>query len=124
MYYYKVRAYRLVDGIKVYSSHSKVVSAKPVLAIPAGLNVTRITSTSVKISWTKGPEASGYEVFRSPSSSGTYTRVATISNAATISYTNKGLTKGKTYYFKVRAYRAVNGKKIYSSYSTVKSIKL
>ncbi|GGB42459.1 InlB B-repeat-containing protein [Fictibacillus barbaricus] len=124
VYYYKVRAYRLIDGIKVYSSHSKVVSAKPVLAAPAGLNVTKITSTSVKISWTKGPEASGYEVFRATASSGTYTRVATISNGATISYTNKGLSKGKTYYYKVRAYRTVNGKKIYSSYSTVKSIKL
>ena len=33
-------------------------------------------------------------------------------------------TKGKTYYFKVRAYRTVDGKNIYSDYSTVKSIKV
>ena len=34
------------------------------------------------------------------------------------------LTSKKTYYFKVRAYKTVDGKKIYSAWSTVKSIKI
>ena len=39
-------------------------------------------------------------------------------------YTNKKLTSKKTYYYKVRAYRVVNGKKVYSGYSKVKGVKI
>lgn len=41
-----------------------------------------------------------------------------------ISYILKKLKKGKKYYVKVRAYKTVSGKKIYSAYSTKKSIKI
>ena len=32
------------------------------------------------------------------------------------------LKKGKTYYVKVRAYKTVNGKKLYGAYSAVKRV--
>lgn len=54
--------------------------------------------------------------------SGTYKTVTLTSKSAT----SKALTKlkaGKTYYVKVRAYKTVDGKKIYSSWSKVKSAK-
>lgn len=58
----------------------------------------------------------------STSKRGTYKAVATIRKAGTTSYTKKGLKKGKTYYFKVRAFNK-SGKTTYkSSYSTVKKI--
>lgn len=38
------------------------------------------------------------------------------------SYTNKGLTTGKTYYYKVRAYKINGSSKMYGKYSTVKSV--
>ena len=69
-------------------------------------------------------EASGYEVYRATSLTGKYTKVKTITNNSTLSYTNKSLSRGKTYYYKVRAYRIVNGTKKYSSYSTVRGLKL
>jgi hypothetical protein len=62
-YYYKLRAYRTVNGIKMYSGYSGAVSAKPVLAVLAGVKAARASSTSIKVSWTKGTEASGYEVY-------------------------------------------------------------
>ena len=34
------------------------------------------------------------------------------------------LTSGKTYYFRARAYKTVNGKKVYTDYSSVKKIKI
>jgi len=123
-YYYKIKAYRTVSGTNVNGPLSSVVSVKPVLAKPASLALSKPTSTSIKTTWGKVSEASGYEVYRATSSTGTYSKVATISKSSTVTYTNKSLKKGKTYYYKVRAYRVVNGKKIYSSYSVVKSVKL
>ena len=57
------------------------------------------------------------------SKSGKYTKIKT-AGKSTKSYTKSSLKKGKTYYFKVRTYKTVDGKKIYSSYSSVKSIKV
>lgn len=53
-----------------------------------------------------------------------YKNVKTITKNNTTSYTIKKLTKGKTYYVKVRSYKTVNGKKYYSNYSTVKTVKI
>ena len=121
-YYYKVRAYRTVDKKKVYSSYSSVVSAKPVLKTPS----VKLTSGSKKatIKWEKISGASGYEVYRATSKSGKYSKIKTITKNSTVSYVNSSLTKNKTYYYKVRAYRTVNGKKIHSSYSVAKSVKV
>lgn len=119
-YYYKVRAYRTVSGKKVYGAYSSVVSAKPV---PATVTAKRSTVTynSIKLTWSKISGANGYEVYRSGSKNGTYTKIKTITDANTLSYTNGGLTTGKTYYYKVCAYRTVSGKKVYGAYSAVVS---
>ena len=39
-----------------------------------------------------------------------------------VSYTNTKLKKNKKYYYKVRAYRTVKGKKVYGAFSSKKSI--
>jgi uncharacterized repeat protein (TIGR02543 family) len=118
-YYYKIRAYRTVNGVKVYSSYSSVTNSKPVLATPTGVKALRASSSSIKISWNEGSEASGYEVYRATSKMGSYSKLATITSSSTITYINKSVTKGRTYYYKVRSYRMVSGKKIYSGYSAV-----
>ena len=122
IYHYKVRAYRTVDGNRVYSSYSSIVSAKPLLSTPT---ITLSAGTKkAYVKWKKISGASGYEIYRSTSKTGSYSKVKTITSASTVSYTNSGLTSKKTYYYKVRAYRTVSGKKIYSSYSSIKNIKV
>ncbi|MBM6619109.1 InlB B-repeat-containing protein [Bacillus suaedaesalsae] len=123
-YYYKVRAYRIVSGKKVYNSFSKVVSAKPTLAAPSKIYLTKGSKTAIKVSWYNAGEATGYEIYRSIQKTGTYSRIKSITSAKTTSYTNTSLARAKTYYYKVRAYKVVNGKKVYSSFTTVAIYKL
>ncbi|MGM9533478.1 fibronectin type III domain-containing protein, partial [Intestinibacter sp.] len=120
IYTYKVRAYKVVNGKKIYSNYSdslKVVT-KP---LTPKVTLSSTVSRSIKVSWTNcSTKATGYEVYMATSKSGTYKLIKTTTSK---SYTKTGLTKGKTYYFKVRAYRTVSGEKIYGNYSTVKYIK-
>ena len=43
--------------------------------------------------------------------------------SSTLSYTDKGLSANKRYYYRVKAYKKVGSKKVYGSYSDVVSAK-
>ena len=120
-YYYKVRAYKTVNGGKVYGNYSSIVSISAKLSTPS-ISLSA-GNKKVYIKWNKVTDASGYEIYRATSKSGKYSKVTTITKGSTVSYTNSKLASKKTYYYKIRAYKTINGKKVYSSYSTVKSIK-
>ncbi|WP_052404758.1 S8 family serine peptidase [Bacillus rubiinfantis] len=120
-YYYKVVAHSTVDGVKLSSPNSVVASVKPTLKAPKSVKAAKASSTSIKLSWGKVNGASGYQVYRASSKAGKYSSVKTVPSGKTVSFTNLKLTKGKTYYYKVRAYRVIGGKKVYSSYSAVVS---
>lgn len=121
-YYYKMRAYSKVKGKKLYGAYSSVKSAK---VEPGKVNLKKVSSAgynSAKLSWDKVSGVSGYKIYRSTSKNGRYTAVKTVKSGSTVSYTDSKLTTGKKYYFKVRAYRSVNGKNIYGKYSDIKSV--
>ena len=80
-------------------------------------------SKAVTVKWKKVSNATSYQIYRATSKDGTYTKVATV-GSKTLSYKNSKLTKGKTYYYKVRAIRKMNSTTLYSPYSAVKSIKV
>ncbi len=115
-YYYKVRA---VNGKKT-GKFSAVKSAAPTLKKPTNLKVAKQSYTSSKVTWSKVNGAKKYQIYRSTTNkSGSFRLIKTTSERT---FENKNLTPGKKYYYKVRAYRIVNGKKQYSPYSAVKSI--
>lgn len=70
----------------------------------------------IKLSWSKSKNAKGYEVYRATRKKGSYKRVKTTKAS---SWTDKKVTAGKTYYYKVRAYSESRGKKQYSAYTKV-----
>ena len=88
--------------------------------------ITRVDrgDKNLKITWTKGTKGvTGYEIYRSTSLKGTYTRIATIQKIGTVSYTNTGLKANTTYYYKVRSYVVIGGKKVYGAFSSVAKAK-
>lgn len=118
VYYYKIRAYRMVGTTKVYSGYTTVVSAKPIPSVPTNFKAARYSSTSIKTTWIAVTGASGYEVYRATSSTGTYSLVKTTTS---LYFTNTGLTTGRTYYFKARSYKLVGTVKVYSGWTAVSS---
>ncbi len=80
--------------------------------------------TGAKLTWKKLSGASGYEIYRSTKKSGKYEKIKTVTGGKTTSYTDKKVTMGKTYYYKVRAYKKSGKTKLYSPYSGVKSAKI
>lgn len=120
-YYYKLKAVGMKSE-QVTSDYSKKVSAKPV---PEKATVTlKAGKKQAAVSWKKVAGASGYEVFYCTKKDGSYKKVKTVTKGGMVKYTHKKLKSGRTYYYKVRAYRTVNGKKVYGSYSSVKSVKV
>ena len=77
------------------------------------------STSSIKVSWKKAAKVNGYEVYRATSKAGKYTKAKTVTNPSTISFTDKGLKAGKTYYYKVRAYKNVSTEKVRGSFSAV-----
>lgn len=118
-YYYKITA--VVDGKE--SEYSKMVSAKPTSPIPSAVKAAKAKSSAATVTWKKSIGAKGYEIYMTTSSGGTYKKVKTVSSK-TYSLTKSDLTAGKTYYFKVRSYSLLDGKKVYSPFSKVVKIKV
>ncbi|RDU22154.1 hypothetical protein [Anaerosacchariphilus polymeriproducens] len=120
-YYYKIKAYRTVGSKKYYSKYSSVVSKKAVPSTPKVTSIKASSKDKIKLSWKKVTGASGYVVYRSNSKNGTYKEIKTVKNGKTVSFTDRKLNSQKRYYYRIRAYRNVNGKMIKSSYSSKKS---
>ena len=119
-YKFAVKAYKTVNGKEVLSTSFPQLTAS---TNPATANFT-LTAGSKKatVKWNKVTGASGYIVYYKTSKNGKWVKLTTAKASAT-SYTKNGLTKGKTYYFTVKAYRTVNGK-TYNAGFTTKSVKV
>lgn len=116
-YYYKVFARGTASNGKfIRSSGSKPVAAKSVLPAPS-FSVTSVDYRTNKVSWKKVSGASGYRIYRSTSRNGKYSKVKTITSSSTTSWKNTGLKAGKAYYYKIRAYRTISGKRHYGTVS-------
>ncbi len=121
-YYYKVKAKVALENTTKESGYSKAVSGK---AVPAKTTVkTALKNNKVKVSWKKVSGANGYEIVRSTQKDKGYKKIKTIKKGSVKTYTDSKTKSGKTYYYKIRAYRNVNGKKVYGAYSKVVSRKV
>ncbi|RMF96218.1 MAG: hypothetical protein D6734_04055 [Candidatus Schekmanbacteria bacterium] len=104
IYYYRIRAF---SKGPIYSVYSEEVSV-PTLSVnaPTNLNVTTATTAGVDISWTDNSgNETGFAIEMKSTSNGTFTEIAIVpANTTSISDFNTGLTSGKTYVFRVRAF--------------------
>ena len=71
---------------------------------------------SAVVSWKSVGKGFTYEVYRSTNPTKSFKKMKASSK---LKVTIKKLKKGKTYYFKVRAFKKVGGKKVYTGYSNI-----
>ncbi len=112
-YGYRVRAVdKGLFGRLTYSAWSKMVTAKPVPAKVANLKVKSTTHSSVQLTWDKVAGATGYTIqYISGNAWKTYKSIT----GNTINIT--GLPIGKTFSYRVAAYRIVSKKAVYGPVS-------
>lgn len=112
----------------VTATQAPVQTAKPDVAAAPKLGKTQIKSVkniaknSTKLSIKKTANADGYQIYLATNNK--FTKDKKIVSVKKTSITIKKLKKGKTYYFKARAYKKVNGKTYYGKFGSVKRIKI
>lgn len=81
------------------------------------LRATKSTQTTSKMRWRKDTEADGYVIYGAPCNTKTKTykfkKLAVIKNGTSTAYTNKKLKSGTYYKYYIKAYKLVNGKKVW-----------
>ena len=119
-------AYNALTDKQKYQLDAKALPLIKVLEQKLGMTVKslKITAKStakkgfITVKWTVKGDASaadGYQVWKSTKQSKGYKKAITTTKK---SYKNtKGLKKGTRYYYKVRAYKVVDGKNVYSDWS-------
>lgn len=102
------------------NSDTEVTVSKPTLKSVKAIK----KGHKIKVSWNKVSNASGYQVcwYKDKKCKKTVAK-KNITNANTTTYSGKGFAKGEKYYVRVRAYKNVNGSKIYGKKSNIKSVK-
>lgn len=122
-YDFKVRAYQIDDSEKTYAPFGAVVSQYTSIAKPK-LNSAKSTSKKkIKASWSKVGGASGYQVMWSTYKNFSKNYKTKSVKAKSLSKTVTTAQSKKTYYVRVRAYKTINGKKVYSQWSNTKKVK-
>ncbi|MBR4410688.1 MAG: hypothetical protein IKT31_05150 [Firmicutes bacterium] len=119
-WWYKVRGYKLVDGRKIFSKYSVPVSA---YARPERVQINSIGSSgfiyrSLDLNWSSAAGASGYQVYMKTRDAEKFSFVGNFKETeASVGIPDTT----KEYDLKVRAYRMVDGKKVYGKFSDAAS---
>lgn len=119
-YYYKARALAYYNGKAYYSDYTYEHSIEVIVPAPDSPTVSASGNNQTYVEWKASRGAAGYNVYRSESSYGTYTKIGSTKNTY---YADKGLTADKYYYYKIEAFRTISGKNYYSSMSSYGSAK-
>ena len=107
----RIRAYKTVNGKKIYGAYSETVKFKGEDMTPKQVTgfTSKLTGTTVTFNWTKMENVDGYEITLVVPKNGTYT-YETTQNSKTLSNI---VIVNADYVATVRAYKTVDGNKLY-----------
>ena len=123
--YYRVRAYKVVDGIKQFGAYSNLVANDPYIIGPTLDSVVVDPNDATKrIVWWSMPSElwqniTGYVLERSESINGQYETVKVVTDPSINVFVSSKQEVGSIKYYRIRAYLEINGQTVYSDYSNV-----
>ncbi len=122
-YKFRIRAVKTVNGKNYYGEYTYL----KITTKPNKVTISKIKSTAKKkinVYWKKISNSSGYELQYSLKNNFKSKKSVKIKSKKILNKTIKSLKSNKKYYIKIRAYKLVEGKKIYGDFSKVKNIKV
>lgn len=117
-YTYKVRGYYKLNSGSVYGKLSQECSGITIADTIENFKASQASSSSIKLTWSAIPAATGYKIYRYNSSTKKYDRIASVTPSTNCSYTDTHLYGGTKYTYKVRAYTDSDFGTIYHVMST------
>ena len=121
-----VKAGKATVTIKFKGKYTGIIKATYTIK-PKTTAITGATRNGSKVAliWKKqATQTSGYQIQYATDKKFTKDKqLVTVSGAKKTSMTIKNVPEDKSYYFRIRTYKTVNGKKVYSAWSKVKKVK-
>ena len=117
-YTFRVRAYKTAAGNTIYSEYARL-AAKTRIANVGTFKGSAVSASAIKLDWSKNDKATGYVIEQYKG--GKWTVLATTKNNTTLTFTVKGLAKGTTYSFRIKAFRKTGSTTEFSEYSSLKA---
>lgn len=119
VYTFRIRAYRNEGGSVVYSDYTRLAAGTAVTNV-ATFAKKSATSSSLTLQWSKNASASGYIVEQYKG--GKWTQILKTADNTTVTHTVNGLAAGKTYTFRIKAYKTVGSTVLYSDYTRLAAV--
>ncbi len=124
-YKFMVKPYKNINGLTIFGKDSEIKaittpSKAKIKSVKAGAK----GSKQVTVNWAKVVGADGYRIYYSVDEDFETVKKVTVKPGDEVSKVIKGLKKGKKYYFRVRAFKKVNGKNVWGKYSSTKSVRV
>ena len=108
------------------TNYKKLTKKITVTVYPSGIFVTGLNSTArgtATLTWMPGQRITGCQIQYSTQKNMKNAKTVTVNNK-TKSYTMKKLSRNKKYYVRIRAYRTTGGQKYYSTWGSVRTVKV
>ena len=105
----------------------KVLTAQKVVKKLVSPSITKVKAgkKSFTATWKKSATVAGYQIqYSTAKNFKKGAKTVTVKKAKTTKKVVKKLKGGKTYFVRVRAYKTIDGKKVYSSWSKAKTVKV
>ena len=112
----------VMDIVDIYAQWDDADMVKKIKSQKiTGVKAVASKNGSITIKWSDKTYADGYVIYKSTSKTKGFKKISTVSSSKSKIVNKKGLKSGKRYYYKVRGYAEINGKKVYTKYSSTVS---